>query len=595
DRRARWLALVSQRFSRSRLALAGVGGLTALVVGNVVRSDYGWIVALATTGAFAVLARRHEKVEQARVRLARWRLIQARHLARLQLDWDVLPPPSGPPPPGHPFAADLDLAGPRSVLHLIDATASEGGSACLRDWVLALIPDPEAVRQRQARVRALVQERRFRDRLGLLGLEAAGRQVRWSDGPVRAWIGGDPADRAVRRWATGLSALAATTVLLVGLDLAGGPALWSYSFFLYLALYGSRYRAFAAVFDRAYDLQRAIAEVEPVLAFLEASPLGHREPLAPVWAPFRGPDRPSVHYTHLGRIAAAAAVSRSDVGRIVLNGLLPYDLLLTLALGRLRERLRAVAPAWLAAYTEIEALASLAADADLHAGSVSFPDLVAPSDGAPLVEAEALGHPLLPSAVRNSVTLDVGGVLVLTGSNMAGKSTFLRALGVAAALGWAGGPVAAGRLRLTPLRPFASMRVGDVLQEGLSTFYAEVRRLRLLLDAVETAGAPPVLVLIDEMYRGTNNRERLAGARAFVRALSGAPATSLVATHDLALADLAGEIPEVRNAHFREVVDGDALRFDYRLRPRPCPTTNALVIMERAGLPVEAPRMERAS
>ena len=152
----------------------------------------------------------------------------------------------------------------------------------------------------------------------------------------------------------------------------------------------------------------------------------------------------------------------------------------------------------------------------------------------------------------------------------------------------AGSAVAAESLRVQPLRVFTSMRVGDVLQEGLSTFYAEVRRLRALLDAVKEPDAPPVVVLIDEMFRGTNNRERLAGAEAMVRALVGANATTLVATHDLALADLADEHDAVRNVHFREEAEGDRLHFDYRLRPGPCPTTNALIIMERAGLPVEA-------
>jgi DNA mismatch repair ATPase MutS len=210
-----------------------------------------------------------------------------------------------------------------------------------------------------------------------------------------------------------------------------------------------------------------------------------------------------------------------------------------------------------------------------------------------LFDAEALGHPLLPAgAVRNDARLARGEVVVLTGSNMAGKSTFLRSVGVAAAMAWAGAPIVAGRLVIAPVRPFTSMRVGDALQEGVSTFYAEVRRLRLLLDAVEAGaegGAPPALVLLDEVYRGTNNRERLAGARALVRTLAGARAASLVATHDLALTRLADDAGAVRNAHFRERVDAGALVFDYTLRPGPCPTTNALAIMAAAGLPVEPP------
>ena len=289
------------------------------------------------------------------------------------------------------------------------------------------------------------------------------------------------------------------------------------------------------------------------------------------------------------RLTSAAAVTRNDVGRFVLNALLPYDLLLTLALHRLRGSLAHVAPRWLDAYYETEALASLAGYADLRADHTVFPTLLDGTSGQPLVDAVGLRHPLLPdgAAVGNSVTLDASEVMIVTGSNMSGKSTFLRAVGVASVLGWAGGAVAAEALRLSPVRPFTSMRVGDVLQEGLSTFYAEVRRLRELLDAVNEEGAAPSLVLIDEMLRGTNNRERLAGAQAIVRALAGTGATSLVATHDLALADLEGEQAGVSNTHFQEEATGDRLTFDYRLRPGPCPITNALVIMQRAGLPVE--------
>ena len=590
ERRDGTLKRLSLRYSRARLALTVAGGTAAFAAGQFLGSTYGWATALAAAVAFALLVRRHGRVERARTRLQRWRIIKARHLARRGIDWMELPPPSDPAPADHPFASDLDVAGLHSILHLIDATATEGGSARLRDWLLAVTPDLEAARQRQERVRALVRYRRFRDRLGLIGMEAAGEpNKRWSAGPIIRWLGGDPAARGLRTWALILSAMAAVTLSFILLDIAGGPTLWTYSLFIYLAIYLSRYVAYADVFDRAYDLQQAVAEAEPMLRFLEDQSPGSREPLRPLWAAFRGPNRPSLHYARLRRITAAAAVTRNELWRIVLNVLLPYDLLTSLALDGVRRKLRVTAPQWFEAYYEIEALASLSAYADLHADTATFPELLSTADT--VFEAQSLGHPLLraSSVVRNDVALGIGEVVVLTGSNMSGKSTFLRSIGVATVMAWAGGPVDAAGLRLAPLRPFTSMRVGDELQEGLSTFYAEVRRLRHLLDAVRAPEAPPSLVLIDEMYRGTNNRERLAGARALVRTLSGAHAVSLVATHDLALADLALEIPEVRNAHFREHVEEGRLLFDYRLRPGPCPTTNALVIMEQAGLPIEAP------
>jgi hypothetical protein len=585
DRRAERLARSTLTFSRARLVLALVGAAGALVVGARYGAGAGWALAAAFLVAFAVVARFHDRVEQARARLRRWQALQARHVARLGLDWAALPNPPEPTPPDHPFAADLDLAGPRSVLHLLDTAATTGGRARLRAWLLDPRPDPEAVRIRQARVRALVERRRLRDRLALLGLEAAGDDAgRWDDAPIRAWLTAPAPDTSLRRWALGLGALAAATAVLAALDLAGGPAYWPYPFLPYVVLYLWRYGAFATVFDRAYDLQRAVAEVAPALRFLETDPAAS-DP-APVWAPFRGPDRPSLHLARLRRLTAAAAVTKNDLGRLVLNALLPYDLLLALALHRLRGHLARVVPAWLDAYYEVEALAALAAYADFRPGRAAFPELLDGPGEGPLLEARALGHPLLPAPVPNDVALAPGEVVVVTGSNMAGKSTFLRAAGVATVLAWTGGAVDAGTLRLRPLRVFTSMRLGDALQEGVSTFYAEVRRLRALLDAVAEPGAPPVLVLIDEMLRGTNNRERLAGAQAVVRALAGGPAVTLVATHDLALADLAAEHPAVRNAHFREEAVSDHLTFDYRLRPGPCPTTNALVIMHRAGLPV---------
>lgn len=572
--------------------------MLALIAGNTAGRGYGWSAALLTLIVFIILARRHRSVERARTRLKWWRLIKARHLARLRIEWSHLPPPSDPAPPDHPFASDLDLVGDKSVLHLLDATATEGGSARLRDWILAGDPDYAAIARRQARVRALVPQRRFRDRMGLMGLEASGTaQRRWSDRPIRAWLDGEPAGPALRRWTLALSALAIATLVLLAFDLMGGPTLWVYTFLLYAALYIPRYAEYADIFDRAYDLEHAVARARQMLLYVEHSRLDRHETLAPLWASFRGPQRPSMHYARLRRITSAATATRSDVGRIVLNVILPYNLLLALALDWLRNRLRTIAPQWFDAYYEIEALATLAAYADFHPETTAFPELLLEEQTGVLFQARALGHPLLPAPdlVRNDATLLAGQVLLLTGSNMAGKSTFLRAVGVACVFAWAGGPVDASHLRLVPLRPVTSMRVGDVLQEGLSTFYAEVRRLRLLLDAVRTPNAPPTLVLIDEMYRGTNNRERLAGARALVRALSGAPAATLVATHDLALTELAVEIPEVQNAHFREHVEEGKLLFDYRLRPGPCPTTNALVIMEQAGLPVEAPAQHDGS
>jgi DNA mismatch repair ATPase MutS len=247
---------------------------------------------------------------------------------------------------------------------------------------------------------------------------------------------------------------------------------------------------------------------------------------------------------------------------------------------------------WLETLAELEAANALATFAYLHP-AYHWP---APSNNAPegpgraILNAKALGHPLIPCAQRVTNDLDLRGlgrVLLVTGSNMSGKSTFLRTIGINACLAQAGAPVCADLFEWTWVRIACCIRVDDSLEAGLSFFYAEVKRLKRLLDAAQDGAAPPVLFLIDEIFKGTNNRERLTGSRAYIQALAASNGFGLVTTHDLELADMEREIPTLTNAHFQETVQANQLQFDYTLRPGPCPTTNALRIMALEGLPVK--------
>jgi DNA mismatch repair ATPase MutS len=182
----------------------------------------------------------------------------------------------------------------------------------------------------------------------------------------------------------------------------------------------------------------------------------------------------------------------------------------------------------------------------------------------------------------------LGELVIITGSNMAGKSTFIRTVGINLCLAYAGGPVNAAVMQTIPFRLYTCIRINDSLSDGFSYFYAEVKRLKGLLEALKPDGSnQPLLYLVDEIFRGTNNRERLIGSRAYVKALIGAAGVGLIATHDLDLAALAENQPQARNLHFRDEVAGGKLAFDYILRPGPSPTTNALKIMQIEGLPVD--------
>jgi DNA mismatch repair ATPase MutS len=239
-----------------------------------------------------------------------------------------------------------------------------------------------------------------------------------------------------------------------------------------------------------------------------------------------------------------------------------------------RARSGAYVPRWVAATGEIEALASLAGYAFEHPGD-PFPEFVA---GEPMFEAAGLAHPLLVNGVANDVRLDSSQPLLLvSGSNMSGKSTLLRAVGVNTVLALAGAPVRARSLRLTAMNPGASIRVTDSLQEGSSQFYAEILRIRLILDLPR-----PTLFLLDELLHGTNSHDRRIGSEGIVRALLTRGAIGLVTTHDLALADIAG----AHNVHFEDRIENGKILFDYRLRQGIVEHSNALDLMRAVGLDV---------
>jgi DNA mismatch repair ATPase MutS len=182
---------------------------------------------------------------------------------------------------------------------------------------------------------------------------------------------------------------------------------------------------------------------------------------------------------------------------------------------------------------------------------------------------------------------ELGEVVLITGSNMSGKSTFLRTIGINLSLAYAGAPVNAEKFDTRLFRLFSVIQVTDSLADGISYFYAEVRRLKALIDALEKDSDIPLFFLIDEIFRGTNNRERQIGSRAYVSMLVGGHGTGLISTHDLELVSIADQVPNVANYHFQEQIAKGKMLFDYRLRPGPSKTTNAVQIMQMEGLPIE--------
>ncbi|MGH9518015.1 MAG: MutS-related protein, partial [Terriglobales bacterium] len=269
----------------------------------------------------------------------------------------------------------------------------------------------------------------------------------------------------------------------------------------------------------------------------------------------------------------------------VLDFTVLYSLQLAAAAEAWRQRHAAAMSSWLAAVGEFEALASIATYSFEHPGD-PFPELV--ESTTPLYAADELTHPLLPEAVavRNSLCLNAEtGLLIVSGSNMAGKSTLLRAVGCNAVLALMGAPVRAHGLRLTPLQLGTRLRTSDSLQQGRSGFYAEILRLRQVYELCQ--GQLPVLYLFDELLEGTNSHDRVRGAQGLLQALLRHPTLGMVTTHDLALATMAADLgSRVRNVHLEDQIEGNDVRFDHKLRDGQVTKSNALALMRIVGLEI---------
>jgi hypothetical protein len=453
------------------------------------------------------------------------------------------------------------------------------GEDRLAGW-LAAPTDAHEIRDRQPAAAELGEAIELREDLASLGDDARSevdpaRIVAWATAPIAL------ASRAVRAIAgvLGIAAAVALVAWLVGI----GPGPLVVIIVLALpvhALVGRRSRAVVA------DVE------EPARALALAAALFERTAAAPLQTPrlaalrdalATGTSPPVPAIRRLRRLVDLLDAQRNPIfAPIALATLWPVQV--AFAIEAWRRRHGAAVTAWLDMLGDLEALVALGTYTVEHPRD-ALPVLV---DGGPLFHAEALGHPLLPVArcVRNDVALDrARPVLVVSGSNMSGKSTLLRAVGVNAVLALMGAPVRAAVLRVSPLAIGASIRTLDSLREGTSRFYAEITRIRQLVDLAE--GPRPLLFLLDEILHGTNSHDRRIGADAIVRGLVRRGAIGLVTTHDLALANIADD-PDVhaRNVHFADHVEDAKMVFDYRMRDGVVTHSNALALMRAVGLEV---------
>lgn len=556
-------------------------GISAVVLGffvfgRVSVSPY-WLLLPAIL--FAVLVVWHARVFSTLELTKRAVVFYERSLARVQHRWAGAGEQGNRFRDGaHVYAEDLDLFGPGSLYELLCTARTRAGEDLLAEWLLEP-GTPVEVLARQQAIADLRPGLDVREQLALLG-EDFRSEV--DPASLNAWTQRPPVHfpRGTRLLAT---LITTATLVTFGLYMASVLTRTPFLAFLLIDLaYGFALRSkVSEVVEAVESPARDLALTGHILELIERQQF--QAPLLEQLRRLETEGLPaSVLIVQLERLVTREDWTHDQFFAPIAAVLL-WSVHVAVAIEKWRQQFGSGVRRWLEAVAEFEVLCALAAYSFEHP-SHPFPEIV---EGSPEFEGEQLRHPLMPPAqcVPNDVRLGGEQLVIVSGSNMSGKSTLLRTVGINAVLAWAGAPISAARLRISPLHVGASIRVLDSLQDGKSRFYAEISRLRQILDL--TDGDRTVLFLIDELLSGTNSHDRRIGAEAIVKSLIERGAMGMITTHDLALAHIAEALPgRAVNLHFADTLENGALHFDYRLHPGVVQRSNALELMRSVGLPL---------
>ena len=572
---------VHRRLSSARLALFLAGAGIAFAFG---RTSLPWL--LIPLLAFVALLFVHARVLNARDRALRAAAFYERGLARVEDRWQG----GGERgerfrDPSHLYAEDLDLFGAGGLFELLVTTRTHSGEDVLADW-LRVPADAPTIRARQSAIRDLAGRLALREDLAVLGpdVEAA---VRTQD--LLAWAEASP--QLTSRWprvVLPLLALASTALLVQWVWTAQPPDLLVPAL-IAEGLLALKFRH--AVHHVSHSVAQREQELRVLATLLERI---EREPFdSPLLTSIVGRLRTTGHHPaeEVHRLARLVEMLSSGHNQIFapVSALLLLGTQLAFAVEAWRMRCGPAVRVWLMAVAEIEALSALGTYAAEHPED-PFP--VIRDEGPACITGDALAHPLLPMtvAVANDVRLgeDEPHLLLVSGSNMSGKSTLLRTVGLNTVLALAGAPVRARQLTLTPLAIGATLRIQDSLQAGRSRFFAEITRISEIVTLTSgPARDRRVLFLLDELLSGTNSHDRLQGATGILRGLVDRGAIGLATTHDLALTTIASDLGlRAANVHFEDRFENGVLSFDYRLKPGVVRSSNAIALMRAVGLDV---------
>ncbi len=572
-------------FANLRLATFLIAAVLLLVTIFGKLPSWGFLAALGTMIVYAVLAVRHAKVIREERRVKTVLLLNERGLQRLAGKWRDFPSQGEKyRVDGHLYVGDLDVFGHGSLFQRLDETSTQAGEKLLAGWLSTPTKSAALIVERQKALAELAALIDFRQTLVSETRQVAAQKadpsrfIRWVENgssisslkwafmlahvlplvTFGLWVGVQL--RLLQDWAPYLGlGLQIAVVVITSPKLA--------EMYAQLAMGEQGFVQFEHTFE-AIDGQ---AFTDPLLSRLKTGLATGGPPVSQRLKAFE-------------RLHGFASLRSAKEVHWLVNALLLWDLHFLFRIERWRSELGAGVRGWFDSLSQLEALSSLATWA-YENPTYAWPEV---DDGPVHFEGIALGHPLLDQPVRNDLILDgPGTAVVITGSNMSGKTTLMRAMGLNTVIALAGIPVCATSLKLSVVQVLTSMRVKDSLERGVSYFYAEVQRIKALLDVAK--GNPgKTLFLLDELLMGTNTRERQIASRELMRMLLSTGASGALTTHDLSLTELASYPGvKVRNVHFRDQEKDGNMTFDYVLREGVVETTNALEVLRRAGVDIK--------
>ncbi|NLP28987.1 MAG: DNA repair protein [Clostridia bacterium] len=573
------------QISYLRLAAFVIGLFVSVYTYAIEQQVISAVVTLLWIGLFIYLVKLHDKAIQRKNFTDALVKINERAIDRIEDNWNKFQD-NGEEfgQEEHPYSGDLDIVGHNSLFQWINSSATYFGRLRLKDYLLKPLKSKDQIKERQEAVKELAKEIEIRQRVNAEAMLISGQStnpedlIKWAERPQKE--GGSLAEKLI----TNLLTLAFFTIIFLAIftETVTYKAFLAVTALNLAVLYLGNKKG-GPILDTIHQYKTGIRTYENIIRAIEEGNFSSQSLKKIQRKLYTKENKKASELISELKAISNLISDRRNMAYIIINIAFMWDFRCITMLSKWKSKNGKYLKSWLEVIGEFEALSSFANIA-FENESWCFPDL---HEEGMILKAENLGHPLLGQRrVCNNITIkDKGSVLLITGSNMSGKSTFLRTVGINLVMSYCGAPVCASSFTASIMNVYSCMRVSDNLEKSISSFYAEILRIKMIVNA--SKGNNKIFFLLDEIFKGTNSIDRHLGASMLIKQLSKSGASGMVSTHDLELGDLEKEMAKLSNYHFQEHYENGDLRFDYKLRRGISTTRNAMHIIKMAGIEVE--------